>query len=71
MIGINGKVSCMEEYINQIEKYLSGQMSRQEETTFIASLASNGCFRSFALIVVIVLRQKKTILKFGTFVFNL
>ena len=49
----------MEEYINQIEKYLSGQMSRQEETTFIASLASNGCFRSFALIVVIVLRQKK------------
>ena len=59
MIGINGKVSCMEEYINQIEKYLSGQMSRQEETSFIASLASNGCLRSLALIVVIVLRQKK------------
>lgn len=48
----------MEEYINQIEKYLSGQMSRQGETTFIASLVSNGCLRSFALIVVIVLRQK-------------
>ena len=49
----------MEEYINQIEKYLSGQMSRQEETPFIASLASNGCLRSLALIVVIGLRQKK------------
>lgn len=41
----------MEEYIEQTEKFLRGQMSKQEEISFKASLATDECFHSFALIM--------------------
>jgi hypothetical protein len=46
----------MEEYINQIEQFLRGQMNPQEEITFKASLASNMKMRLFASIVTYLLR---------------
>lgn len=47
----------MEEYINQIEQFLRGQMNPQEEITFIASLASNKKKRLIAFIVTFLLRS--------------
>lgn len=46
----------MEEYINQIEQFLRGQMNPQEEITFKASLASNMKMRLHALILTFLLR---------------
>lgn len=47
----------MEEYIDQIEKYLRGQMTQREEIAFKESLASNEELRLQALSVVMVLRS--------------
>ena len=46
----------MEEYIDQIEQFLRGQMNPQEEYAFKASLASNKKKRLFASIVSFLLR---------------
>ena len=45
----------MEEYINQIEKYLRGQMSEEEEGAFKASLTTDEHLRSLAYIVAYIL----------------
>lgn len=49
----------MGDYTDQIEKFLRGQMSREEEISFKASLASDECFHSFALIMALVLKAHK------------
>lgn len=49
----------MEVYIDQIEKYLRGQMNRQEENAFKELLASNKPLRSTAFLVVIMLKHQK------------
>lgn len=47
----------MEDYIEQIEKYLEGQMSQQEECVFKASLTTDAHLRSFAFIVAYMLKD--------------
>ena len=49
----------MKEYIDQIEKFLRGQMSQEEEDMFKKSLATKGHLRSLAFIVVSILRKQK------------
>jgi hypothetical protein len=49
----------MENLIDQIEKYLRGQMSQDEEGSFKTSLATNGHLRSFAFIVTLMLKTEK------------
>lgn len=49
----------MEEYINQIEKYLRGQMSKEEEGLFKASLTTDVHLRSCAFFVAYMLRKQK------------
>ncbi len=49
----------MEEYINQIEKYLKGQMSQKEEGVFKKSLTTDAHLRSYAFIMVLMLIQQK------------
>lgn len=51
----------MEECINQIEKFLRGQMSQQEENTFEESVKSNEQLRSFALIVALMVKSRRKI----------
>ncbi len=46
----------MEEYIDQIEKYLRGQMSHQEENNFKEVVKSNKQLRSLALIVALMVK---------------
>jgi len=46
----------MEEYIVQIETFLRGQMTQQEEYAFKESLSSNEELRLLALSVAMVLR---------------
>lgn len=46
----------MEEYMNQIEMFLKGQMSNQEEDAFKSRLASDELFRSLALSISIILK---------------
>ena len=50
----------MEEYIEQIEKFLRGQMSQREEVTFKTSLATDSHLHSCAFIVVYILKRHKT-----------
>ncbi len=47
----------MEEYIDQIEKYLRGRMNQQEINKFKASLTTNPQLRSLAIIVVNILKN--------------
>lgn len=51
----------MEEYIDQIEKFLRGQMENGEEKVFKESLSANEQLRLLALLMVQTLRlyQKK------------
>ena len=49
----------MEEYIDQIEKFLRGQMSQEEEGVFKTSLATNDHLRSLAYIVTSILKKTK------------
>ena len=49
----------MKEYINQIEKFLRGQMSHEEESVFKTSLATDEHLRSLALILANMLRMQK------------
>ncbi len=48
----------MEECINQIEKFLRGQMSKQEENSFKESVKSSEQLRSFAFIVTLMVKYK-------------
>ena len=50
----------MEEYIDQIEKFLRGQMNLEEESVFKILLATNTNLRSFAFIIANMLRKQKT-----------
>lgn len=50
----------MERIIDQIEKFLRGQMSQEEEWLFRASLATNAHFHSLSFLVVYILRMQKT-----------
>ena len=49
----------MENYIEQIEKFLKGNMSIREEVMFKTSLATNAHLRSCAFIVAYMLRIQK------------
>jgi hypothetical protein len=50
----------MENHINQIEKFLRGQMSEKEEAFFKASLKTNVRLHSFAFIVAYLLKTQKS-----------
>jgi len=49
----------MENYIEQIEKYLRGQMNQEEEGVFKISLTTDEHLRSLAFILVNMLRMQK------------
>lgn len=49
----------MEDYIEQIEKFLKGKMSKREEVIFKTSLTTNAHLRSCAFIVTYILRIQK------------
>ena len=46
----------MEKYTEQIEKFLRGQMSQQEEKSFKEELSTNGKLRSFTLAIILILK---------------
>ena len=50
----------MENYIDQIEKFLRGLMSQQEESTFKKSLAIDANLRSYAFIMAYMMRTQKS-----------
>lgn len=50
----------MDNYIDQIEKFLRGQMSQEEEDMFKKSLATDAHLCSFAFILAYILRMQKT-----------
>lgn len=50
----------MEEYINQIEKFLRGQMSLEEESSFKKSLTTDAYLHSYAFIMAFILKAQKT-----------
>lgn len=50
----------MEEYIDQIERFLGGQMSEKEEVFFKASLTTDEHLCSLAFIVAYILRTQKS-----------
>jgi len=49
----------MEIYIDQIEKFLKGQMNQKEEGVFKTSLTTNEHLHSLAFLVAYILRLKK------------
>lgn len=49
----------MEEYIDQIEKFLRGKLSMEEEKAFKTLLTTDTSFRNCAFIVVCILKQQK------------
>lgn len=53
----------MTEYIDQIEKFLRGQMSQEEESVFKATLATDEHLRSLAFIMAYVMRMKKNLVR--------
>ena len=50
----------MEEYIDQIEKFLRGQMSKEEEDVFKTSMTTDAQQRLFAFIVASILKKQKS-----------
>lgn len=50
----------MEEYIDQIEKFLRGQMSKEEEDVFKTSTTTDAQQRLFAFIVASILKKQKS-----------
>ena len=46
----------MEEYTEQIEKFLRGQMSQQEEKSFKEEFSTNGQLRSFAIAMALIVK---------------
>ena len=49
----------MEDYVIQIEKFLRGHMSLDEEVDFKISLTANEDFRSLALLLASMLKKQK------------
>ena len=50
----------MENYIDQIEEFLRGQMSQKEEYIFKTALTTDARLRSYAFIVANLLRRQKS-----------
>lgn len=50
----------MEEYVNQIEKFLRGQMNKKEESAFKTSLKTDARLHSFTFIVAYLLKTQKS-----------
>ena len=50
----------MMENIDQIEKYLRGQMSLEEESSFKKSLTTDTHLRSYAFIMAFILKVQKS-----------
>ena len=50
----------MDDYIDQVEKFLRGQMSHKEENIFKTSLMTDAHLQSYAFIVAYMLRTQKT-----------
>ena len=50
----------MEDYIDQIEKVLRGQMSQQEEVIFKTSLKTDAHLRLYAFIMAYMLKEQKS-----------
>lgn len=50
----------MEEYIDQIEKFLRGQMSQEEEGVLKTALTTDAQLRSLAFIVTYIFRKQTT-----------
>lgn len=50
----------MEEYIDQIEKFLRGQMSCEEEVEFKTALTTDAHLRFYALILTYMLIKQKS-----------
>jgi hypothetical protein len=50
----------MEKYINQIEKYLRGQLSQEEEDLFKKSLATDTYLRLYAFIMAYMMKKQKS-----------
>lgn len=48
----------MEEYIDQIEKFLRGQMSKEEERVFKTLLTTDAHLRSLAFIMAYMLKEQ-------------
>ena len=49
----------MENHIDQIEKFLRGQMNQEEEAFFKASLTTNAHLRSYAFIFAFIMKAQK------------
>ena len=49
----------MEENISQIERFLRGQMSQEEEGAFKKSLMTDGNMRTCAFIVAFIIKTQK------------
>lgn len=47
----------MEDYVDQIEKYLRGQMNKQEELALKVALSSDENFHSLALSIIYILKS--------------
>lgn len=50
----------MSVYINQIEKFLRGQMSQEEEGTFKKSLKTDTHLQSYAFIMACTMKKQKS-----------
>lgn len=50
----------MERYIDQIEKFLKGQMNLEEEGVFKTSLTSDAILRSNAFMLVCLMKKQKS-----------
>lgn len=50
----------MEDFVDQIEKFLRGQMSQEEEVIFKTSLETDVRLRSLTFIVAYMLRTQKS-----------
>ena len=48
---------CMEDYIDQIEKFLKGKMTMREETSFKVALGKDKTLRSLAFLLAILFRR--------------
>ena len=49
----------MKEYVNQIEKFLRGDMNLSEETTFKIALGEDAKLYSFAFLLVTLLKNQE------------
>ena len=50
----------MEDYVEQIERFLRGQMNQEEESLFKTSLKTDAHLRLYAFIMAYMLKEQKT-----------